>query len=162
MSTPIETNTEELQEILQTVYNLPMAGGGSAEPDLVIGLDTSDLEAISDSPEKLTFESADVINAYNKLLSGETVNCVLNAKYRVDSGPAINASSPQIALMARSEGNNSARVGFMLADFNLRHINNVFNGTVLVEIEFSIHGNNTASVVNITASKYVAYSSASL
>ena len=36
MSTPIETNTEELQEILNTVYNLPMAGGGD-NYDLVIG-----------------------------------------------------------------------------------------------------------------------------
>ena len=162
MSTPIETNTEELQEILQTVYNLPMAGGGSSEPDLVIGLDTSDSQEITGSPEKLTFESADVINAYNKLLSGETVNCVLNAKYRVDSGSAINASSPQITLMARSEANNSARVGFMLADFNLRYSNNEVDGTALVEIEFSIHGNNTVSVENIIATRYTAYSSAFL
>ena len=42
MSTPIETNTEELNEILQTVYNLPNAGGGSSKPDLVIGLNVAD------------------------------------------------------------------------------------------------------------------------
>ena len=39
MSTPMETNTEQLREILQQVYDLPEAGsGGSAEPDLVIAL----------------------------------------------------------------------------------------------------------------------------
>lgn len=38
MSTPIETNTEELREILDEVYNLPdRSTGGSSEPDLVIG-----------------------------------------------------------------------------------------------------------------------------
>lgn len=48
MSTPIETNTEELQEILQTVYNLPTAGGGSSEPDLVIGLNVTDTKVFAD------------------------------------------------------------------------------------------------------------------
>lgn len=38
MSTPIETNTEELREVLQQVYALPNAGGGSDNYDLVIGL----------------------------------------------------------------------------------------------------------------------------
>lgn len=39
MSTPIETNTEELQQAVQRVYNLPNIGGsGNAQPDLVIGL----------------------------------------------------------------------------------------------------------------------------
>ena len=45
MATPIETNTEELQEILNTVYNLPMAGGGSSEPDLIIGLNVANTQS---------------------------------------------------------------------------------------------------------------------
>lgn len=48
MSTPIETNTTELQEILQTVYNLPIAGGGSSEPDLVIGLNIANTKVWTD------------------------------------------------------------------------------------------------------------------
>lgn len=48
MATPIETNTEELQEILQTVYNLPMAGGGSSEPDLMIGLNIDNTKLCPD------------------------------------------------------------------------------------------------------------------
>lgn len=160
MSTPIETNTEELREILQTVYNLPMAGGGSAEPDLVIGLDTSDSMQINGRIEKVTFDSASVVNAYNKLLSGETVNCVLNANYHIDSGPAFNASSPQIAVFGKSEDNNSARVGFIQAFFDLWYNYGGFNGTVLVAVEFSIHGNNTASVAYLGATKSVGWQSA--
>ena len=159
MSTPIETNTEELQEILQTVYNLPNAGGGSSEPDLVIGLDTSDLLTITDQTERLTFDSAAVINAYNKLLSGETVNCVLNAKYHMHSGPAVNASSPQLTVFGQSESGNSARVGFMVAAFKLWYAYNGHTGDVLAIMEFSIHGNGTASINSFAVSKSVALTS---
>jgi hypothetical protein len=38
MSTPIETNTEELQEILQTVNNLPNFGGGGSSDVFVVHL----------------------------------------------------------------------------------------------------------------------------
>ena len=38
MSTPIESNTSELREVLNTVNNLPNAMSGSAEPDMVIAL----------------------------------------------------------------------------------------------------------------------------
>lgn len=160
MVTPIETNTEELQEILQTVYNLPMAGGGSSAPDLVIGLDTSDSLTITNQTERLTFDSADVVNAYNKLLSGETVNCVLNAKYHIHSGPAVSASSPQITVYAMSEDSNSARVGYVEVYFNLWYDYSGFTGTILVGIEFNIHSNNTASVVWCNASKFVQRTSA--
>lgn len=88
MSTPIETNTEELQEILQTVYNLPMAGGGSSEPDLVIyGVpiaSTGDyFNFVSGSytggvygPQYITFDQEQVTAAYEKLISGKDVRAV--------------------------------------------------------------------------------------
>lgn len=42
MSTPIETNTEELQDIVNRVYKLPNIGGsGSSAADLVIGLNVA-------------------------------------------------------------------------------------------------------------------------
>ena len=50
MSTPIETNTEELQEVLDSLYGLNMAavGGGSSEPDLVIGLNVENTKVYPD------------------------------------------------------------------------------------------------------------------
>lgn len=47
MSTPIETNTEELRGILEDVYNLPARNGGS-QPDLVIGLNVENPKACPD------------------------------------------------------------------------------------------------------------------
>ena len=158
MATPIESNTEELQEILQTVYNLPTAGGGSPEPDLVIDLDASNDPYISNNIDGLTFNPASVINAYNKLLSGETVNCVLNAKYHLWSG-LVSASSPQITVYAASEDNNSARVGLIHVCFGLWCDNDAFYGEALVQIEFDIHGDNSASVSLFMVTKSVAWQS---
>lgn len=91
MSTPIETNTNELQEILQTVYNLSMSGGGSNEPDLVItgmvqgddgkgnyfafvsGIYTYGLYG----PEYIEIDQEQVVSAYEKLVSGKEVKAVL-------------------------------------------------------------------------------------
>ena len=67
MSTPIETNTEELQEILNTVYNLPMAGGGSSEPDLVIQFDDPNWDGVKTDYSQFTFDSAEVVNTFNSL-----------------------------------------------------------------------------------------------
>lgn len=159
MSTPIETNTEELQEILQTVYNLPNAGGGSSEPDLVITLTESVLDGISDRPEKFSFNSEEVVNAYTKLLSGETVNCVLNADYFPSTGSKLKASSPQITVFAQSEDGNSARVGFMDVFFNLWYYNG-WTGTVLVAVGFNIHHDGTASIGYVQATRSVGWVSA--
>lgn len=160
MSTPIETNTEELQEIVNRVYNLPNIGGSSsAAPDLVIGLDTSDTFEMNGKVEKLTFDSAAVISAYNKLLSGETVNCVLNAKYHIHSGPAVSASSPQITAYAMSEDGNSARVGHVEVFFNLWYSYG-WTGNLLVIVEFNINHDGTASIAYFQATKSVAWASA--
>ena len=89
MSTPIETNTEALQEILQTVYNLPMAGGGSAKPDLVItgipetgtgdyfAFDFGSYTGGGYGPNRVAFDQEKVIAAYEKLLSGKEVRATL-------------------------------------------------------------------------------------
>ena len=158
MSTPIETNTEELQEILQTVYNLPMAGGGSSEPDLVIHFNKPDFGSLNGYAELATFNQEDVISTYNKLLSGETVNCVLNATYWPDTGGPIKASSPHITAFAKSEDGNSARVGYVDVTFNLWY-NSGFLGTVLVWIRFNIHGNGTVSLVQFDVTKSTVWSS---
>ena len=158
MSSPIKTNTEELQNILQQVYNLPDRSSGSAEPDLVIGMNTSGNMSITGEVDKLTFDSASVVNTYNKILSGQAVSCVLNAKYHIHSGGAIDASSPHITAMAWSDDNNSARVGTMRVFFNLWYSYG-FGGTILVDIVFNIHHDGTASVEYLEATKSVAWSS---
>ena len=48
MSMPIETNTEELQDIVNYVYNLPNIGGKSSQPDLVIGLNVENTKVCPD------------------------------------------------------------------------------------------------------------------
>ena len=88
MSTPIETNTEELQEILQTVYNLPNAGGGSSAPDLVIR--TSDefyVWTIGSgwSADKVTYNPDEVTSVYEKLKAGKDVKVILTGKSNLDS-----------------------------------------------------------------------------
>ena len=70
MSTPIETNTEELQEILQTVYNLPnRSSGGSAEPDLVIGSTSGWLDSTTAS-DTFYIKSGDISTVVEKLKQG--------------------------------------------------------------------------------------------
>lgn len=134
MSTPIETNTAELQEILQTVYNLPMAGGGSAEPDLVIGFDDSNGIGV-DNPDQITFDPTEVIATYNKLLDGQTVNCVLNAIYFPDSGAPAHASCPQMSAFAR---NNGGAYGTLQIYFNLVRYYTL-NGIWTFRIDFNIY-----------------------
>ena len=70
MSTPIETNTEELQEILQTVYNLPNAGGGSSKPDLVIGLNVADTKMWEDGTTSDARDLRDMTKDDVSIISG--------------------------------------------------------------------------------------------
>lgn len=145
MSTPIETNTEELQEILQTVYNLPMAGGGSSEPDLVIVFDDGNWDGVKSDYSQFTFDSADVVNTFNKLITPQPINCVLNAKYWPHSGYSIVASSPHVTAFAYPESNNSAIVGHMRLYFNLWREYDL-HGYWTMAIDFSIKGDGTAMI----------------
>lgn len=93
MATPIETNTEELQEILNTVYNLPMAGGGSSEPDLVIGLNVENPKMCPDgssapcrSLTHMTLDDVSILSGSisataEKVRQGLPVRVLLNAVY---------------------------------------------------------------------------------
>ena len=82
MSTPIETNTEELQEILQTVYNLPNAGGsGKVSWDCVIESSGTYLEG---GKIKFTVVSGSLRSVFDKLTSGEKPNVILRHYYDYD------------------------------------------------------------------------------
>lgn len=163
MATPIETNTEDLREILQAVYDLKnSAGGGSSEPDLVIGLTTeSAADTITGTPERFSFNSEDVVNAYAKLLSGETVNCVLNADYFPSSGGKVKASNPHITAFAEITDNNSAFAGTMTVHFNLWH-SGAWLGSSLVRLGFYIHHDGTASLAFVEVTRSVGWTSAYL
>ena len=83
MSTPIETNTEELNEILQTVYNLPnRSSGGSAEPDMTIrtteGFDFASYPTTYDyNCNHVTVDQNEFMATYEKLMAGNDVRVTL-------------------------------------------------------------------------------------
>lgn len=85
MSTPIKSNTEELQEILQTVYNLPnKSSGSSTEPDLVIdfilpeGKWTGD---VGQNESYFSIKSGSAADTYTKLSRGQEVNVYMKCDY---------------------------------------------------------------------------------
>ena len=82
MGTPIETNTTELQEILQTVYNLPMAGGGTSEPDLVIKLTVPWHGSLTEAAaSNFSVESGDVSTVIAKVRNFENPTIILKTDY---------------------------------------------------------------------------------
>lgn len=90
MSTPIETNTEQLQEVLQQVYNLPSRSGGSSEPDLVIttGENFSFLyieNAPERSPRNVVYETEKIISTYEKLKNGGDVRVTFGGQLWLNS-----------------------------------------------------------------------------
>lgn len=120
MATPIEANTEGLQEILQTVYNLPMAGGGSAEPDLVLNItlpSTKQLSGISTSD--VTIKSGSVANTYAKLQNREEVKVYAECDYYYGASVVkfTGIFYPSLVCMAYIEGSNSLAVNFLGSRF---------------------------------------------
>lgn len=82
MSTPIETNTEELQEVLQQVYNLPSrSSGGSATPDLVIVVDGSGNNYLDDmTASAVSIESGSLDDTIEKIGNGQYASVLLKLK----------------------------------------------------------------------------------
>lgn len=90
MSTPIETNTEELQEILQTVYNLPGKSGDRAY-DLVLGINVANTKTQNSdgwawqlpdmTTEDVSVVSGDVSAVVEKIKQGLPVKVALAAIY---------------------------------------------------------------------------------
>ena len=88
MSTPIETNTEELQDLVNRVYNLPNIGGsGIVQPDLVIGVNFRNTNANKYmfstntsrrySVDDISIESGSVAAVAEKLRQGLPVRVVM-------------------------------------------------------------------------------------
>lgn len=145
MATPIETNTEELQEILQTVYNLPMAGGGSAEADLVL---TATENFSWDSPStnedynlsKIAFDPNAVISMYEKHSAGKDVRATLRGLFYLNSySPRFTASCPSDRIITYAEVDDSLH--YLVVRFHFAR--NYFflsadNGYFSIEYRFAI------------------------
>lgn len=114
MSTPIETNTEELQEILQTVYNLPNAGGsgGSVKPDLVLSLDLprsysftkGNENAIRDS---ISIKSGSIENTLAKLENREEVKVFMEYEYYYGGSTRFVGTYYPTTVCRNSSGNDA-------------------------------------------------------
>lgn len=84
MSTPIESNTEQLQEVLQQVYNLPnRSGGGSVTPDLVVVVDgiSSDHCVYDLNADDLSIESGSLENTISKIINSGHANVLVKLTY---------------------------------------------------------------------------------
>ena len=141
MSTPIETNTEELQEVLQQVYNLPSRSGGSASYDLIIPID---VPAYHGSGTLMVEHLGEidwtaVSTTGEKLQNGENVKVLIKGNYSLDSGDGFPANIfPTSVLITK---NGVLCVYCWLPDW--------YGQRGSVKIEFSA----TQSIVTITANR---------
>ena len=88
MSTPIETNTEELQGVLNRMYNLPNLGGsGSVKPDLVLRLNPTDdyyeLASLTTKQIKngMSIKSGSIADVVAKIKNQQEVKVLLEYEY---------------------------------------------------------------------------------
>ena len=86
----IETNTEELREILQQVYNLPNRNAGD-DYDLVIPIDMVSFASLSNQDIGEIDYNA-VSNTKAKLENGETVKVLIRGLVNMDSGDNYHAN----------------------------------------------------------------------
>lgn len=100
MSVSIGTNTQELQEILQTVYELPNStSGGSAEPDLVVSMQLPQgnaLQPSSSSKVVLSIKSGSAEDVHAKLMNRESVNVVMEHDFWYSNTNFVGVFYPSI------------------------------------------------------------------
>lgn len=90
MSTPIETNTEQLQEVLQQVYNLPNRSGGSNSYDLIINMSGEYWTAGADYDPytnlTIAYDEEALQTTAAKIQSGEKASVIIRFNLVMDSG----------------------------------------------------------------------------
>ena len=155
MSSPIKTNTEELQNILQQVYNLPDRSSGSAEPDLVITpTEDFNINSVANNSNynitKIQFDQTAVISTYEKLAAGKDVRVTFTGLMYLNSfSPRFMTTYTATRVIAYGTDVNSA--GNWLVVRILATPTYVFlsadNGTCELEYRFLINPNtNEASL----------------
>lgn len=126
MSTPIENNTEELQEILQTVNNLPNLGGSEYDLELIANM-PEDIEYVAGlSAEHITVNgNYETLKA--KIMSGKGIKAVLRHSYEHASLVYHNT------VPAFSAGfNNCNGQDFLFADFFISYVPGFISGGVCI------------------------------
>jgi len=111
MSTPIETNTEELQEILQQVYDLPNRSGGSAW-DMTIRChrdNIDDFGVINITTSDIAVDPTEVANTLSKIGNGESVNVRMLGRYRYGSLTTLGVFTP-----THIEHRNNLEIAFFI------------------------------------------------
>lgn len=150
MSTPIETNTEELQEILQTVYNLPDAGGGSSEPDLVITpLENFEFTAPGVDPNynltNISFNASEVVSTYEKLMAGKDVRAVFTGYLQLNSySPKFMTTHPAMRVLAYGGNSYGSDGNFLVVRFKVAYAYFFLSddqGSMDIEYRFEINPN---------------------
>ena len=157
----IETNTQELKEVLDMVYNLPNAsGGGSAKADLVItGMPrtepvTEDFFAFyrgtangkSCGPQYVTFEQEQVVSAFEKLINGNEVRGALKlpATFFNSWDGFYAAAYPAARVAAKQSSPNRLHVRFECASTAL----SVKGSYVTIEYIFTVNVANRTAVLS--------------
>ena len=85
----ITDNTDTLNQILQEVYNLPERSNSSTTEDLILQLQIDIGSYIGNmTNSNVTYDTTEVINAFNKLVAGDHINVKMVGEYHYySSGP---------------------------------------------------------------------------
>lgn len=118
MSTSIETNTEELQEILNTVYDLPdRSTGGSSDADLVVTFTANEgdnyLSPDSVIESNFAIGSGSVETVWQKLRNNERVNVILLHYYEYASSTFIGTFYPTLVTSDLDSEDSTKRLSMM-------------------------------------------------
>lgn len=140
MSTPIETNTEELQEVLQQVYNLPSRSGGSTTPDLVIVVDGSSLSSLDDiNNSHVSIESGNLANTIEKIQNGQYASVLLKLTTVYDMQTYWQVTYPEsVGVTAWSNESPSLAVKFY-ASFYPANINYYYAYRIQIDMDGTIY-----------------------
>ena len=137
MSTPIETNTEQLQEVLQQVYNLPSRSGGSTTPDLVINYEEPPgYDQEGTYYDWTSIESMDFNGLVEKLQNQEPVNVHIKAIGYYGTSQFIGVLTPEAVYY--SPDNNRIHV-IWVASYNAAWDYGMYRMKIVIESDGSIY-----------------------
>lgn len=157
MATPIETNTEDLREILQAVYDLKnSAGGGSSEPDLVIrGTDL--FYMWSTNAKEVTYNPDEVISVYEKVKAGEDVKVILTAQTGLTSWNPDFSITLHASMVASSNYGTEPEQLMVYFNADGNYFPDDYGTICYIKYIFDIDRVNSTAVLNKTISRSIVH-----